>query len=101
MFLYLVANGFVAKDCTGYLTSLNKKIRMIITLDGRVILFDSKTGMPLRKCRYKRAIRYMQRTGFIREGELDPFPEYEMYTNLELNPNKTILIRDTILTDNS
>lgn len=97
-FLENFGKGVISKDFAGFIVTLRPKFNaiLLITLKGvfRPFPINSKKSLPVRV--YKRIYKTLRKTQFIREGCMDPFPEFESYSNLKLDPHRTLIIDDYI-----
>lgn len=97
-YLQAFGKGVIAKDFIGYIFNLKPKFDVIIliTLKGNFRLFSINPKKVLNKKLYKKVYKYLRKKGFTREGYNDPFPDFEPYANLKLNPFNVMVIKDKI-----
>ena len=98
VYIKTLCRGVIAKDFTGFMIDLRPKYPAIvlITLNGKFRAFSTSPKKGLSEKLYKKINKWLGRVNFIREGYYDPFPEYEEYSNLKLNPLTTIQYNDNI-----
>lgn len=97
-FLETFGKGVISKDFVGFVVNLNPRFDalLLITLKGIFRPFPTSPKKPLSIRLYKKIYKKLRKTGFIREGCMDPFPDFEPYSNMRLNPYRTLLINDYI-----
>lgn len=97
-YLSIFGKGVISKDFIGYMVDLRPKFSalLLITLSGKFRPFPIEGGKNLPVRVYKKVYKHLQKIGFIEEGYYHPFPEFEEYSNMKLNPTNTIVIDDSI-----
>ena len=97
-YLSIFGRGVISKDFTGYVVDLRPRFSalLLITLNGKFRPFQIEGGKNLPVRVYKKIYKHLERIGFIEEGYYHPFPEFEEYSNMKLDPAHTIVVNDSI-----
>lgn len=98
---WLAANGtpFATRDFIGYSMAVDKDNGCAVGLDNQIYPFSLNPKKPvMTKRRIRKIVNVLISTGFLKENNSDPFPEFEKCNNIPFDIYQAALL-DTYFID--
>ena len=87
-----------ALDFVGYMVSLQPTldVTLAVPIKGQLRLISENPKKPvLSKFKYWKTIRHLMKIKFIKNKQISPFEEFELYNNIPLNKDNLIYLPTT------
>ena len=98
--LFLENSGrfIAAPDFNGYVVSLPTRFHsvLLVWLSGEFEIFSTKNSKGISYNTRHKIYKYLLKYRFIRNGNYDPFPEFEKYSNIECNLSNVEVVNSNI-----
>ena len=104
-YLELLGKSIIAPDFIGFAFKLPKKFQtlMLVSLNGQFRLVSvKKNSKLLSRRKTTKILKWLLKNNFIRYAGYDPFPEFELYSNMQImNPHRCVVLDYNIFKDQS
>lgn len=80
--LVIYGKPIMSKDFVGYTALIDDDIAVAVGLDNSIIPFSLNKKKPLTYKRIKKVFKHLIDTNFIKDASYDPFPEFELYSDI-------------------